>query len=62
MQKSGVFWVNLPQDQRDHIKSHLPDLVIREQKCVLQTPNFKLSVRFELIWEIVSSCDTRLPG
>ena len=32
LQKSGALWVNLPQDQRDHIKNHLPGLIVREQK------------------------------
>jgi len=35
LQKSGTLWVNLPQDQRDHIKSNLPSLIVREQKYVL---------------------------
>lgn len=62
MQKSGVLWVNLPQDQRDQIKSHLPALIVKEQKYVLQAAGSEPGIGFELTWEIVSSCDTRLPG
>lgn len=61
MQKSGVLWVNLPQDQRDHIKSHLPDLILREQKYASSfTP--QTCVGFGLIWEKVSLFGTQLPG
>lgn len=60
IQKSGVLWVNLPQDQRDHIKNHLPDLIVREQKYVLHASSSTSGPK--LTWNIVSSCGTQLRG